>query len=74
MEFDYNKLNGKIREVCKTQNEFSKRLGISEASVNYKLNNKSFFTQQQISKTLEILNINPKEIHTYFFTPKVEKN
>ena len=72
MAFDYSKLKGKIREVFGTQENFANVIGCSATSINYKLNNKSKFTQDEISKSVSALKISPEEISIYFFTEKVE--
>ena len=69
MEFDYAKLNGRIREVCGTQAEFSDKMGLSERSVSMKLNNKIAFKQKEIARAVEVLNI-----ANYFFAFKVQNN
>lgn len=74
IQYDYSKLLGKIKEVCKTQEEFAKMLNLSAASINYKLNNKKYFTQNEIFKAIEILDIKENEIQLYFFNQIVEKN
>lgn len=71
MEFDYRKLRGKIREVYNTQDDFAKDLGIGRVSLSKRLTNKIEFSQQEIKKSCEILNIDKEEISQYFFTPKV---
>ena len=72
-EYDYSKLNGRIKEIFGTQDNYAKKLGISVASVNYKLNNKVAFTQDEIYKSIHCLNIKNEEIQEIFFTKKVEK-
>ena len=72
MNYNYDKLQGKIREVFGTQDNYAKAIGCSATSVNYKLNNKSRFTQEEISKSIIALGILPEEISLYFFTQKVE--
>lgn len=74
MEFDYAKLNGRIREVCGTQAEFSDKMGLSERSVSMKLNNKIAFKQKEIVKAVEVLNIEACDIANYFFAFKVQNN
>ena len=71
-QFDYSKLRGKIREYG-TQEMFAEAVGISTVTLSERLNNKSQFTQKEISTAVEILNISPDEIPTYFFTPKVKE-
>jgi len=71
MAFNYNKLRGKIREVFSTQEDFAKAISISTVSLSYKLNNKSEWSQQEINRAAETLNIADEEIVLYFFTQKV---
>lgn len=73
MSFQYNKLRGRIKEICKTNEAFAKRMGISLASISQKLNNKSQWTQPEIFKAVDILCINCADIPAYFFTPLVQK-
>lgn len=72
MAFNYAKLNGRIIEICGTQSEFAKLMGLSERTISLKLNNKIMFKQNEIEKALKILNISTTDIHIYFFTPKVQ--
>lgn len=74
MKYDYSKLLGRIKEICKTQENYAEALEISATALNNKLNNKVFFTQEEINKSLSILDIKDDEIKQYFFTLKVEKN
>lgn len=72
-QYDYSKLKGRIRESFPNQSEFAKQLELSEASLSYKLNNKKAFSQNQIQKAIEILNLTAQETKEYFFTLKVDK-
>lgn len=69
--FDYSKLLGKIRECSFTQDECAKLLGLSAQSFNYKINNRRSFTQTEIIKLVNALNIEVCFISEYFFTEKV---
>ena len=71
MSFYYAKLKGRIKEICGTNEEFSKRMGISLPTISMKLNNKSQWTQPEIYKAVEVLCIDAAEIPAYFFTPTV---
>lgn len=73
MAFCYDKLKGRIREICGTDRKFAELMGISRATISAKLNNKSEFTQPEISKAVEILRLEQSEIHLYFFMPEVQK-
>ena len=72
-QYDYSKLKGKIRETFEKQSEFATALGISDASLSNKLNNKNFFDQNEISKAINLLNINSgEEAWNIFFTQLVD--
>lgn len=72
--YDYRKLRGRIREKCGTQSAFANIIGLSDVSVSNKLNNNVEWGQEEIESTIFALDIPPNEIHSYFFTHKVEKN
>lgn len=71
MKWNYNKLRGKIKEVCGTQDAFAEKLGIGRVSLSQRLNNILEFSQQEIYKSCDILNIPMSEITIYFFTKEV---
>ena len=65
MSWKYDKLRGKIKEVCGTQDAFAEKLGIGRVSLSQRLNNQLEFSQ------CEILNIDLSDMRAYFFTQKV---
>ncbi len=69
--FDYSKLKGKIREKYKVQENFAKVLGIANNTLSTKLNNASDFSQSQIYKAVEALDIQKSDICDYFFSLEV---
>ena len=69
--YDYNKLNGRIVEVCGTRKEFAKRMGFSERTLSLKLNNKVSWKQPEIMKAIQVLGLEETDIQEYFFTLKV---
>ena len=72
MQFDYSKLLGRIRERGMTQETLARLIGIKSPTLSLKLNNKAFFTQPEIRKICEALEICFDEIGAYFFTLKVQ--
>ena len=74
MAYDYSKLNGRIVEKCGTQAVFADRMGLSERTVSFKLNNKVAWKQPEMQKAAVILEFPETEIQTYFFTMKVQNN
>ena len=73
ISFDYSKLKGRIKEKCGLQKVFAEKLGITEATMTSKLNGDSSFTQMEICKACEILEISFDKISVYFFTQDVRK-
>ena len=67
MTFTYNKLRGRIVEKYGTHERFSKALGISKNSLSLKINVKTGFSQGDIIKWSELLDIEVDEIGEYFF-------
>lgn len=72
MAFNYDKLRGKIIEKFGTQGRFAKAIGVSERTLSLKLNNKIFFSQDEIAKISEVLGITFDKIQEYFFSKKVQ--
>ena len=73
MSFYYAKLRGRIKEICNTNEEFAKQMGLSIVTISAKLNNKSQWTQPEIIKAVDVLGIESADIPAYFFTPMVQK-
>lgn len=67
IKFNYSKLRGRITEKCETQQAFAKLLGVAECTLTSKLNGYTYFSQEEILRSTEILDINPKEVSLYFF-------
>ena len=74
MKFDFSKLLGRIKEYGFTQERLAAEIGVSVSTLSYKLNNKAVFTQKEIRKICDFLEIVTAEIGVYFFTLKVQKN
>ena len=71
--FDYSKLLGKIKEICRTQAAFANKMGMSLSGLSARLNNKQEFDAREIYKACEILHIALVDIPFYFFAVKVQK-
>lgn len=67
-KYDYSLLLGRMKEYGYTQAKLAKELGISECSVNFSLNNKRNFRQDEILKLVDILEIPSGKLEEYFFT------
>lgn len=71
--FDYTELKNRIRFRFGTQKAYAEFLGISPNSLTRKLENKNYFTQEEIMKSLHRLSINSYfETISVFFKDKVE--
>lgn len=73
-QWNYNKLRGRIKEVCGTQEEFANRLGIGYVSLSKRLNNQLDFTQAEIFRARDILSIPDGELDEYFFCERSLEN
>ena len=65
----YLKLRGRIIEKFGTQEAFGKALNVSIQTVCAKLNGRSAFSQDDIIKWCELLDISASEVGDYFFAP-----
>lgn len=70
-EYDYSRLLGRMREKGYTQEKLAKALGISETSLNHRLNNKLNFRQDEIVTASDILMIPRQKLEDYFFADKL---
>ena len=76
MQYNYDKLKGRIKEIFDTQENFANAINISSASVNYKLNNKKNFTQNEIFNSIKVLKLKEENIDILkiYFCPHNEKD
>lgn len=66
-KYNYSKLLGRMKECGFTQEQLAKEIGISEATLNAKLNNKFNFKADEIDAICRVLDISNEEIGEYFF-------
>ena len=67
MKFNFTKLLGRMKEYGYTQEQLAKAIGISEATLNLKLKNKSRFRSDEMLAICKVLSIPTSEINEYFF-------
>lgn len=67
MGFEYNKLRGRIVEKYGTQAKFAQELGISPTAMSEKMTGKTTFSQRDIEKWRQLLDIDSEDIGKYFF-------
>lgn len=72
--FDYSKLLGRIKEICKTQTAFAKLMGLSISGLSARIHNKQEFSACEIFRACEILHIALVDIPIYFFSLRVQKH
>lgn len=65
--YDHSKLRGKIREKFGSEIEFAKRIGISQATLSAKLNNKVDLSRTEIINMQVALEISLDEFYSIFF-------
>lgn len=66
------KLRALILECGLTQEQVAAHLGITPASLNYKINNKREFKASEIKALVELLNIPNEDVTGIFFTHDVD--
>ena len=66
MSFEYNKLRGRIVEKYGSLTKFVERLNISYVAVSNKLNGKAGFSQSDIVKWCELLDIDIMDAPLFF--------
>lgn len=70
-EYDYSLLLGRMKEKGFTQAKLAEALGISETSLNLRLNNKLSFRQDEIVTASDVLMIPRHNLEQYFFASKL---
>ena len=65
--YDYSELLGKLRAKKITQEELARKIHLNPSTLNQKLNNKSEFSQSEMRKILNVLEVPVSMITTYFF-------
>lgn len=66
--YNYNKLRGLIREHFSTQAKFAQYLGIGTTTLNSRLNGDTYFTQQEMEKSIKAFQLTTTEdIEQTFF-------
>lgn len=68
MGYTYDRLRGRIIEKYGSQEKFAEVIGISSNSMSKKMNGKTGFSQNDIVKWSELLDIDKSELGSYFFT------
>lgn len=72
--YDYTKLEKRMEKYRFSQVKLAEKIPISRNSLNQKLNNRVYFTQREIKRVCEILEIPSSKIGLYFFDLVVQKN
>lgn len=73
-KYDYSKLRGRIKEKCGTEGTFAREIRRSHNYLTNVFQGKSYFSQKDIDRGSEVLDIIPNGIGVYFFTKEVHKN
>lgn len=66
-ELTYPKLRGIMAEHGISQSNMAERLGISQQAMTKKMNNKTAFSQKDMVRICEILDIPIADVGLYFF-------
>ncbi|GAB0305514.1 DUF739 family protein [Staphylococcus pseudintermedius] len=72
-DFDYSLLCERMAEYRYSQSSLASAIPISRTSINHKLQGKNLFTQWEIKRICDILDIPPTKVGKYFFKQNVQK-
>ncbi|REH78489.1 DUF739 family protein [Staphylococcus felis] len=72
-DFDYSLLYERMAEYRHSQSSLASAIPISRTSINHKLQGKNLFTQWEIKRICDILDIPPAKVGKYFFKQNVQK-
>ena len=70
-KYNYSKLLGRMKEYGFTQESLAEKMGLGVCSLNFSLNNKRNFRQDEILKIGEILGLAADDLPDYFFVHKL---
>lgn len=70
-QYDYSLLRGRIRQICKTEQNFAKLLGRTQNFLSKVFHGTTYFDSKDIFRAVEILDIDISEIGSYFYALKV---
>ncbi len=73
LPYDYSKLQGKIREIFKTQDRFAEKLGMARTVLYSRLNGSTEWKQSEMEKTMLLFGEPLTSIGSYFFVCKVRE-
>lgn len=74
MLYDYSFLKKRMNDYRYSVQSLAESIGITRVSLSKKLNNHLYFTQEEIFKIAELLDINYDQIAHYFFVRSVNKS
>lgn len=74
MDYEYSKLDGRITERFGTRKAFAEAVMISEHTISDKMTGKIGWTQEQINRVCDVLEIPHSEIPSYFFSRRVQSD
>ena len=67
LQYSYDKLRGRIVEKYGSQEKFAEVIGISPNSLSKKMTGKTGFSQKDIIRWTELLDIDKADYSEYFF-------
>ena len=67
LNFSYKKLRGRIIEKYGSQEQFAKALGISSTAMSLKMTGKNGFSQRDIVKWSNLLDIDLHDVGDYYY-------
>lgn len=68
LPYNYSELLGKLKSKGITQEELARKIHINPSTLNFKLNNRSEFTQSEMKAICKVIGEPVDNVVTYFFS------
>jgi len=72
--YNYSKLRGLIKQYFDTQAKYAQYLGIGTTTLTSRLSGETFFSQQEIEKSIKAFNLTSQDIELTFFCKEQTEN
>lgn len=73
MKYNYSRLLGRITEKGFSKETFAAKIGISRTSLYFRLQSTAEFSQREIERAIQVLDLDTNDIPKYFFNVFVQK-
>lgn len=73
VRFTHAKLKGRMKELNIRQSDLAKELGMTNSTFSFRICGHRYWTQSDIAKMIEVLDIPKEQVSDYFFAIDAQK-